>query len=53
MYGYKLKINCIPEILWACETTVTDYYWEKGAQDIKDAIGKKIDAVFCIYFLYL
>ena len=25
----------------------TDYYWEKGAQDIKDAIGEPIDAVFC------
>ena len=28
MYGYKLKINCIPEIVWACETTVTDYHWK-------------------------
>lgn len=25
----------------------TDYYWEKGAQDIREAIGKPIDAVFC------
>ena len=25
----------------------TDYYWEKGAEDIKHAIGKPIDAVFC------
>lgn len=25
----------------------TDYYWEKGAEDIKKAIGKPIDAVFC------
>lgn len=25
----------------------TDYYWEKGAKDIKKIIGKKIDAVFC------
>ena len=25
----------------------TDYYWEKGAQDIKETIGKPIDAVFC------
>ena len=25
----------------------TDYYWEKGARDIKAAIGKPIDAVFC------
>lgn len=25
----------------------TDYYWEKGAADIKNAIGKPIDVVFC------
>ena len=25
----------------------TDYYWEKGARDIKKAVGKTIDAVFC------
>ena len=25
----------------------TDYYWEKGAMDIKNAIGETIDAVFC------
>ncbi len=24
-----------------------DYYWEKGAKDIKKMIGKKIDVVFC------
>lgn len=25
----------------------TDYYWEKGRDDIKALIGKKIDVVFC------
>lgn len=25
----------------------TDYYWEKGANDIKRLIGKPLDAVFC------
>lgn len=25
----------------------TDYYWQKGADDIKRTIGKPIDAVFC------
>ncbi len=25
----------------------TDFYWEKGANDIKKTIGKKIDVVFC------
>ncbi|WP_455718367.1 AAA family ATPase [Anaerosporobacter sp.] len=29
------------------ETYNTDYYWEKGATDIKNKIGKRIDAVFC------
>lgn len=25
----------------------TDFYWERGAEDIKKAIGKPIDVVFC------
>ena len=28
MLGYKLKINNIPECVWACETTVVDYMWK-------------------------
>lgn len=28
MYGYKLQLHSLPEILWACETTVSDYVWE-------------------------
>ncbi len=28
MYGYKLRLHSLPEILWACETTVSDYDWE-------------------------
>ena len=27
MLGYKIKINNIPEYVWACETTVNDYMW--------------------------
>lgn len=27
MYGYKIKINCLPEVVWACETTVDNYEW--------------------------
>lgn len=29
------------------ESYNTDFYWEKGASDIKASIGKPIDAVFC------
>ena len=28
MYGYKIKINTLPQMVWATETTVSDYYWE-------------------------
>ena len=28
MYGYKIRINSLPRIVWACETTVDDYQWE-------------------------
>lgn len=27
MYGYKIKINSLPQIVWACETTVSNYEW--------------------------
>ena len=28
MYGYKIRINSLPRIVWACETTVNDYQWK-------------------------
>ncbi len=28
MYGYKVKINSLPKIVWACETTVDHYEWQ-------------------------
>lgn len=28
MYGYKLKINSLPKLVWACETTVDNYEWQ-------------------------
>ncbi len=28
MYGYKIKISCLPDVVWACETTVDNYEWE-------------------------
>lgn len=43
----NVKIIMIEDKAVSKEVYNTDYYWEKGAQDIKDAIGKPIDAVFC------
>ncbi len=28
MYGYKVKINSLPKMVWACETTVDNYEWK-------------------------
>lgn len=43
----NVKIILIEDKAVSKEEYNTDYYWEKGAQDIKAAIGKPIDAVFC------
>lgn len=43
----NIKIILIEDKAVSKEVYNTDYYWEKGAQDIKDLIGKHIDAVFC------
>lgn len=43
----NVKIILIEDKAVSKEEYNTDYYWEKGAKDIKDAIGKPIDAVFC------
>ncbi len=43
----NIKIKLIEDKAVSKEEYNTDYYWEKGAQDIKNIIGKKIDAVFC------
>ena len=43
----NVKILMIEDKAVSKEEYNTDYYWEKGAQDIKNAIGKPIDAVFC------
>lgn len=43
----NVKIIMIEDKAVSKEEYNTDYYWEKGAQDIKDIIGKPIDAVFC------
>lgn len=43
----NVKIILIEDKAVSKEEYNTDYYWKKGAQDIKDTIGKPLDAVFC------
>lgn len=43
----NVKIILIEDKAVSKEEYNTDYYWENGAKDIKEAIGKPIDAVFC------
>lgn len=43
----NVKIILIEDGAVSKEVYNTDYYWEKGADDIKRTIGKKLDAVFC------
>lgn len=42
MYGYKVKINCLPELLWASEITVTDYHWQN--RNKKDMLELSLSA---------
>ena len=43
----NVRILMIEDKAVSKEVYNTDYYWEKGARDIKAAIGKPIDAAFC------
>lgn len=43
----NVKIILVEDKAVSKEAYNTDYYWEKGAQDIKNLIGKPIDVVFC------
>ena len=43
----NVKILFVKDKAVSKEEYNTDYYWENGAKDIKNAIGKPIDAVFC------
>ena len=43
----NVKIIMVEDKAVSKDVYNTDYYWEKGAQDIKETIGKPIDAVFC------
>lgn len=43
----NVKIILVEDKALDKEEYNTDYYWEKGANDIKRAVGKPIDVVFC------
>ncbi len=43
----NIKILMVEDTAVSKEEYNTDFYWEQGAKDIKAAIGKKIDIVFC------
>lgn len=43
----NVKILLVEDKAVSKEEYNTDYYWENGAKDIKNMIGKPIDAVFC------
>ena len=43
----NVKIIMVEDTAVSKEEYNTDYYWEKGSEDIKRTIGKKIDVVFC------
>lgn len=43
----NIKIMLVEDKAVSKEEYNTDYFWEKGANDIKNLIGKPIDAVFC------
>lgn len=43
----NVKIILVEDKAISKEEYNTDYYWENGAKDIKNTIGKPIDVVFC------
>ena len=44
MYGYKFKINCLPELVWACETTIDNYEWKnRNSKDMLEISYSKFD----------
>lgn len=43
----NIKIILVEDKAVSKEEYNTDYYWENGARDIKNLIGKPIDIVFC------
>lgn len=46
MYGYKIKINSLPELVWACETTVDNYEWQnRNSKDMLEISFAKFDTI--------
>lgn len=43
----NIKILLLEDTAVSKEEYNTDFYWEKGAEDIKNAVGEKINVVFC------
>ncbi len=45
MYGYKIKINSLPKIVWACETTLDNYEWQnRNSKDMLEISFSKFDS---------
>ena len=46
MYGYKIKINCLPELIWACETTLDNYEWKNhNSKEMLEISYSKFDTM--------
>ena len=44
MYGYKVQINSLPKLVWACETTVRNYEWQnRNSRDMLEISFSKFD----------
>ena len=44
MYGYKIKINYLPKLIWSCETTVDNYEWQnRNSKDMLEISFSKFD----------
>ena len=44
MYGYKLKINSLPKLMWACETTLNNYEWQnRNSKDMLEIAFAKFN----------
>ena len=44
MYVYKIKINCLPKLIWACEVTVENYEWRnRNSKDVLEISYSKFD----------
>lgn len=44
MYGYKLKINSLPKLVWACETTLNNYEWKnRNSKDMLEIAFAKFN----------